>query len=64
MKKIIFIAMFCIVILGAFAANASKATENNKPEFLVLLNNLYQDLNFDTKSLLNKIDFELREMEK
>ena len=32
MKKIIFIAMFCIVILGAFAANASKATENNKPE--------------------------------
>ena len=24
--------MFCIVILGAFAANASKATENNKPE--------------------------------
>jgi len=36
------------------------ASENNKPDFLALLNNLYADENIDTKSLLNRLDFELR----
>jgi len=38
------------------------ASENNKPDFLALLNNLYTDESLDTKSLLNKLDFELRGM--
>ncbi len=36
------------------------ASENNKPDFLALLNNLFSDDSLDTKSLLNKLDFELR----
>jgi len=39
------------------------AAENNKSNFLALLNNLYTNESLDTKSLLSKIDFELRGME-
>ena len=36
------------------------ATENKKTDFVALLNKLYSDETIDTKSLLNKIDFELK----
>jgi len=40
------------------------ATENDNPGLLALLHKLYEDPGLDTKSLLNKIAFELRVMEK
>jgi lipopolysaccharide export system ATP-binding protein len=39
------------------------ASENNQPDFLALLNNLYTNQDIDTKSLLNKLDFELKAMQ-
>ncbi len=39
------------------------ANENNKTDLVVLLDSLYNDAGMDTKSLLNKIDFELKGMQ-
>jgi lipopolysaccharide export system ATP-binding protein len=36
------------------------ANENNKPDLVALFDRLYNDAGIDTKSLLNKLDFELK----